>query len=516
LEVPIAASQDPTFLRNLLLSSGAGIVRIGVFGDSQEASPDFWGRHYIMECNALLVEALGPTSETVLLGQRWLDSTPEWLAATANVSSSTGPVPQIPSAAVPPGVLARARIGPADGSDAFHAVLMPGAERCVVPHRVSGSWFHDGSEVVVDVLLARRSMTGSLAWRGSIIETSHPTPDAPPLIQGILPGQPADGAQVGWVTTGALPRTAHGFRQVSILGAHPDAPVDVLGARFRNSTQSRGVLLQPLAVGGASIGDLVAKHGASGPAIAALGLDAAMLHFGANDGYLSAQEWATRLQKAIDVLRWMHGDPHFPIIIVSDTHQRELPAGSQYDFFPGAAAAVAQTNPSILAFNMRRIHEERFLWNDSQNLGLADSVHHKPHAQYMMARALVSTMLETAGLPVPGCEPNESWADHYHPLGASCAPGMPCALMVEADADSVGRPFVAGGDCSDDDGDGSIDDCQQAPSPDLTRDGVVDGADLGLLMTLWASDDSTADITGDGLVNGADLGRLLIFWGPLP
>ena len=45
---------------------------------------------------------------------------------------------------------------------------------------------------------------------------------------------------------------------------------------------------------------------------------------------------------------------------------------------------------------------------------------------------------------------------------------------------------------------------------------MVDGADLGLLMTLWASDDSTADITGDGLVNGADLGRLLIFWGPLP
>lgn len=52
------------------------------------------------------------------------------------------------------------------------------------------------------------------------------------------------------------------------------------------------------------------------------------------------------------------------------------------------------------------------------------------------------------------------------------------------------------------------------PCPaDLDGDGVVNGADLGILLGLWGSDDSLADLTGDQLVNGADLGELLGAWG---
>ena len=47
---------------------------------------------------------------------------------------------------------------------------------------------------------------------------------------------------------------------------------------------------------------------------------------------------------------------------------------------------------------------------------------------------------------------------------------------------------------------------------DLNGDGLVDGADLGLMLALFGSDDPTEDLNGDGVVGGADLGLLLIDW----
>jgi len=47
---------------------------------------------------------------------------------------------------------------------------------------------------------------------------------------------------------------------------------------------------------------------------------------------------------------------------------------------------------------------------------------------------------------------------------------------------------------------------------DLNGDGVVDGADLGLLLSLWGTSDSLADLNGDGTIDGADLGLLLANW----
>ena len=54
-----------------------------------------------------------------------------------------------------------------------------------------------------------------------------------------------------------------------------------------------------------------------------------------------------------------------------------------------------------------------------------------------------------------------------------------------------------------------------APTPDLNGDGVVDGADLGLLLGAWGACAASceADLNGDGVVDGADLGLLLGAWG---
>ena len=61
--------------------------------------------------------------------------------------------------------------------------------------------------------------------------------------------------------------------------------------------------------------------------------------------------------------------------------------------------------------------------------------------------------------------------------------------------------------------DGSIDECGGQSIPgDLTGDDQVNGADLGLFLTRWGTNDSDADLNGNGSVEGADLGILLLNW----
>jgi hypothetical protein len=48
---------------------------------------------------------------------------------------------------------------------------------------------------------------------------------------------------------------------------------------------------------------------------------------------------------------------------------------------------------------------------------------------------------------------------------------------------------------------------------DLDGNGVVDGADLGLLLAAWGAGNGPADLNDNGTVDGADLGILLAAWG---
>ena len=48
---------------------------------------------------------------------------------------------------------------------------------------------------------------------------------------------------------------------------------------------------------------------------------------------------------------------------------------------------------------------------------------------------------------------------------------------------------------------------------DLNGDGIVDGADMGLLLSAWGTcGGCSADLNGDGIVDGADMGLLLAYW----
>jgi formylglycine-generating enzyme required for sulfatase activity/subtilisin-like proprotein convertase family protein len=66
----------------------------------------------------------------------------------------------------------------------------------------------------------------------------------------------------------------------------------------------------------------------------------------------------------------------------------------------------------------------------------------------------------------------------------------------------------------DQDNDGLLDACERAWG-DLNLDGVVDGADLGSMLSAWGST-GLGDLDGDGIVGGSDLGIILARWGQTP
>jgi len=61
-------------------------------------------------------------------------------------------------------------------------------------------------------------------------------------------------------------------------------------------------------------------------------------------------------------------------------------------------------------------------------------------------------------------------------------------------------------------GDSILDSCLVA-SPDLFLDGMVNSADLAVLLSLWGTSDPRPDLDGDGVVLGSDLTMLLSSWG---
>ena len=47
---------------------------------------------------------------------------------------------------------------------------------------------------------------------------------------------------------------------------------------------------------------------------------------------------------------------------------------------------------------------------------------------------------------------------------------------------------------------------------DIDGNGTIDGADLGMLLGAWGTNNAAADLNGDGVVDGADLGMMLGAW----
>ena len=115
------------------------------------------------------------------------------------------------------------------------------------------------------------------------------------------------------------------------------------------------------------------------------------------------------------------------------------------------------------------------------------------------------------------------------PPVVTCAGDLDADGVIDgADIGLLTAAFGTSDPASDLDGNGIVDGADlgillglwgTCPEPvvctgDLNGDGVVDGADVGILLGDWAASDSAADLDGNGSVDGSDLGILLSAWGP--
>jgi hypothetical protein len=129
-----------------------------------------------------------------------------------------------------------------------------------------------------------------------------------------------------------------------------------------------------------------------------------------------------------------------------------------------------------------------------------------PDSCDLMQGALVD--LDENGI-LDACEPD---CDHDRiPDGIALANGTAtdCNGNLLIDACEI----ALGG--QDKDGDGRLDECEIARG-DFDLSGVIDGADLGALLSLWGfANPPYGDLDADGIVGGGDLAIILNGWGVL-
>ncbi len=110
-------------------------------------------------------------------------------------------------------------------------------------------------------------------------------------------------------------------------------------------------------------------------------------------------------------------------------------------------------------------------------------------------------------LAVPNSGQSNADGDRY---------GDPCDnAVVDCDQDNVEDPLaIAQGLVNDFNANQVPDSCDCLG--DINRDGIVDGTDIGELLSAWgmAGTDAPADTNLDGSVDGKDLASVLSLWGP--
>ena len=539
-DVPRVTAQSPERFRAVFESAREGVVRIAVFGDSQETAPNGWGGHYIAHLCAEFAELYGPATESVFIGNSTHASTPQWLT-TVRESSAISASVLPPSSWLPstnPVSLRQAGSSWSEAwSSAWRSVFLHDASLTIDPDLASGPWFDQTGPYRAEVLLAARQGAGALEWANAPTDASIYDNAASIIATGVLPPirKAAEGA-LAWMSTPPLEFAGKRHLQLLLRGADPKSGAEFVGMRWKSNAPPRGVVVQGFSKGGMRLAELVASHGNAGALLKAIAPNVAVLHFGANDAGngITPTTWRAQLEAAIEWIRTSMGDPNFPVIIAAELRVGFSPTPwLVFDWMPVVAHEIALRDANVLALNLHRATHEEYLWGpNSADSGdstsgdstsgdptswmpyLFDSAHLRPYAQKLLAQAFVGELADALSIP-QGSGACNVWADCVRSFGASCS-SLTCRALIDADAAALGLPFEAGADCVDADGDGAADLCGPVQNPDFDANGFVDAADLSQLLARWGLDDAKHDLDNSGLVDAADIGILLSAWGPVP
>lgn len=516
LDVPRVTATDPAFFRGLFQSSSKSVVRMALFGDSQETAPAGFGRLYVAHLHARFAKVFGSATESVVYSNIDQVDPPQWLAATqasrAVLPSTLPPQQTLPNFVVH--ALVAGKGGPLDWQ---RTLFLHDASRTAEASLDNGPWFEQEGPFIAEVLAIRREGSPGVAWRNRPTDLDFADLEAPTVQGGTLAFQKGTAAgSFAWLATGPLSFAGRRHLQLEIRGASGTVGQEVVGVRFRSQAADRGIVVQSVARGGMRLRDLLGQHAEAGAMLRAIAPRVAVLQFGANDAGWgpTRAEWQSELAATILWIRRQMGDPGFPIVLAADMRvSASSIAAEVIDWMPVVAHDLAAADPRILALNLRRITEEEYGWGRWSMRYLIDTAHFQPYAQRLEAEAFVGELMRALEIADPGCS-EPLWADCVRAWGSACMPGG-CVPMIDVEAwMSGGHWNGVGSSCDDADGDGVPDICPPGGLGDINRDGFIDGVDLAYVLADWGLAGSPADLNGNGTVGAEDLAILLGAWTP--
>ena len=408
-QVEYSFSASPSRFSALWSQARSQTVRIALLGDSQETTPEGRGDVYVPRLQYEAWKRYQNVPETVVAGYRAFGNVPygDWLLRGATARPGASPT-RIAAERLLPGIPAAAHAAPA-GPQSVNGqwygqlmVLEPDA-RSLNPAAgipTTSQYFCTQGSIRAEVFAATHPQSGGILYKARPSDTLS-NYFATPTLQDTAALSLAEPAfKVKSVTTAPLPLNGKRYLQLELLGNLTSTLTDIIGARFKSDQCPQGLVIQDLSAGGLSTKEFLEAYGEAGDLFRAMGFDAAMLHFGANDigEGSTAASFRAETERLIARVRSWSGKSDLPIILMSDPYRKGLSQAqeAEYALYPGALRAIAASDPNVLVINSRRLMDDRG-WKADQPTRLSevllDDVHYTPRGAIELAEEEMKALL---------------------------------------------------------------------------------------------------------------------------
>jgi lysophospholipase L1-like esterase len=396
-QVPSVYGQNLQQFRVLFDSAHGRTVRLGLFGDSQETMPGGAGNNYVARLGAELFKVYGNVPETQLSLSTAYGDQPGTAAFLLGGHTLNAAPARVASSRIPAGLTLSSFRDRSTDTFPLIASLRPDAANAAgsLP---AGTYFKSGSSIQAQIFAATNATSGEVHYEyapssGPNVNYFAPVASSGTTNLGLASPVPAIKS-----TTVTLPAVSGSpYPQLIVSGSDPSVSTDIVGVRYRSTVDTSGVVVDSLSAGGYTTSSYVANHGQSGPVVAALGFDAAILHYGTNDAASrSAEQFKSEQLALIQWIRDAVGDPQFKIVLAGDPYTTHLNTAqmAQFNQFAGAQQSIADLDPNVLVLNSRRMTEEMgWSANGTPDNYMVDGVHYSDAGAVLLASKEVAALV---------------------------------------------------------------------------------------------------------------------------
>ncbi len=416
-------AQTPEVFQSLWQTARTRTLRIAILGDSQETSPTSEGAQYIARLNFEMWRRFGNVPETPVEGcSDYGGGSPpaDWLMR--GICATPGPVPtRLAAYQVLPNVFPAAfstsnsQTNVTQGKYGQLTMLQQDAidvdAGAAIP--ASNDYFNTDGVVKARIFAATNASSGEVAYMALPTASHVPSYSAGVTTVGTLTqGLESTTFDIKAGDTQPLAFNNNRYMALEVFGSDDRKLTDIVGLRFFNETHPEGVIFDTFSHGGYTATKFLGSTGGAGAMFRAFGFQAAVVHYGANEGGgVTAEQFGANIAAVITRVRSWVGDPNFPVILIADVYEQGLTAAqtSEYDKYVGAELAIAQTDANVMVVNARRLMED-IGWNGSSGEGSQflkpDGVHYSALGAQMLAAAEAAAMM--GEIRVAGClsDPN--------------------------------------------------------------------------------------------------------------